>query len=152
MYFFLEMQYFELMLTNTDTALIRLYYEDFGLGPAEIAAALGVSKPVVTSLVEEQGLQAPAEVKLNEDKRKALVERNLDKQMVLEPYYARAEVTVLGKIIDVASSIAPDQIDAVQKLSACARALKDLQSTGVQAKLDNTAEAAGVTVQILNQL
>ena len=140
------------MLTNTDSALIRLYYEDFGLSAAEISAMLEVSKPVVLSLIEERGLVAPAEAKMVEDKRKALVERNLDKQVVLEPYYARAEVTLLGKIIDVANSISTEQIDAVQKLSACARALKDLQSTGVQAKLENSSDAAGVTVQILNQL
>ena len=140
------------MLSNTDTALVRLYYENFGLAPAEIAAALNMSKPIVTSLIEEHQMVAPKEAKLNEDKRKALVERDLDKQMALEPYYARAEVTVLGKIIDLAESISPDQIDATQKLSACSRAIKDLKSTGVQAKLDNAADAAGVTVQILNQL
>lgn len=152
MYFYLESRYHFYMLTNTDTALVRLYYENFGLGAAEIAATLGISKPVVASLITEYEMVAPAEAKLTDDKRKALVERDLDKQITLEPYYARAEVTVLGKIIDLAESISSDQIDATQKLSACARAIKDLKSTGVQAKLDSAADAAGVTVQILNQL
>lgn len=140
------------MLTNTDIALVRLYYENFGLGVEEISAALAQSKPVVSSLISEYNMVAPAEAKLRDDKRKALVERDLDKQLALEPYFIRAEVTILSKIFDVANDVSTDQLDAAQKLSMCSKALKDLKSVSVQAKMDDAAGAAGVTVQILNSL
>lgn len=147
-----EMRYGFIMLSSTDTALVRLYYENFGLSIPEISGALGLSRPIVNSLVEEHQMVAPEVAKLNEDKRAAIAARDLDKQLILEPYYTRAEVVVLAKLTEVALSIDKNDIDAAQRLTACSKALKDLRSVGVQAKLDSQSEAAGVTVQILNQL
>lgn len=140
------------MLTNTDTALVRLYYENFGLSVCEIAPALNLPKPVVEAIIEENGLVAPTEKKLQEDKKAALLARDLDKQLVLSPYYARTEIVLLGKIMDMAESIDPQDPMCAGLLSTCARAWKDLRSSGTQAKLDTTEGQSGVTVQILNQL
>lgn len=140
------------MPTNTENALIRLYYENFGFSEAEIAANLDLRPVVVKSTVKELGLVAPEERKMVEDKKTLLMERDLDKQLVLAPFYARAEVAILTKLFDTAAGINKDDPGAAQQISNCARALKDLKSAGVQAKLEDANAAGGVTVQILNTL
>lgn len=140
------------MPTGTENALIRLYYENFGFSVEEIAANLDLYPAVVRSSIKELKLVAPKERKIAEDKKEQLLERDLDKQLLLTPFYARAEVAILSKLFDTAAGINKDDPGAAQQISQCARALKDLKSIGVQAKLEDTNAAGGVTVQILNQL
>lgn len=140
------------MPTSTENALVRLYYENFGFSVEEIAANLELRPVVVKSLVNELGLVAPKERKIADDKKALLMERDLDKQLILTPFYARAEVAILSKLFDTAASINKDDPGAAQQISNCARALKDLKSAGVQAKLEDANAAGGVTVQILNQM
>jgi len=141
------------MISNTDTALIRLYYENFGFAPNEVASLVGQPIPVVEALIKQRKFQAPAEAKMESDKKEALLEHNLDKQIALEPYYARAEAVLLGKLTDLAETIDPRDPAAPASIAAITKAFKDLRSPDTQAKLNSSAgEAGGVTVQILNQL
>lgn len=140
------------MPTNTENALIRLYYENFGFSVNEIAANLDLRPVVVRSTINELNMVAPEERKVVDDKKALLLERDLDKQLLLAPFMARAEVTILSKLFDTAAGIDANDPGAAQQISNCARALKDLKSAGVQAKLDDANSAGGVTVQILNQL
>lgn len=140
------------MPTNTENALIRLYYENFGFSVNEIAANLDLRPVVVRSTINELKMVAPEERKVVDDKKALLLERDLDKQLLLAPFMARAEVTILSKLFDTAAGIDANDPSAAQQISNCARALKDLKSAGVQAKLDDANSAGGVTVQILNQL
>lgn len=141
------------MITNTDNALIRLYYENFGYSPNEIASLVGHPVPVVEALIKDRGLKTPEVAQLEASKREALLERNLDKQIALEPYYARVEAVLLGKLIDLAEAIDSRDPGSSAELATLTKALKDLKSPDTQAKLNSSAgEAGGVTVQILNQL
>ena len=140
------------MLTGTDKALVKLYYENFGLSNHEIAATLDLPKPVVDSIITTGGLRPADVIKMEEDKRQALVERDLEKQIALAPYYARAEVVILSKIYDMAEAIDSSDDTASTRLAACAKAYKDIKSSATIAKMEDANGAQGVTVQILNNL
>lgn len=146
------MRYVLRMLTQTDTALVRLYYENFGLSEKEIAGSLGLSPVVVASMVKENNLVAPAEKKIADDKRKALTEQDLDKALTLVPFYARTEVTILNKLYEVVMSTDANDPGSAAQISMCARALKDLKAANASAKLDTVDGQQGITVQIMNQL
>lgn len=140
------------LLTGTDVAVVRLYYENFGFSIAEIAANLDKPKVVIEALVKERDMVALVKKKEMDDKSALLLEQDLDKQLTLAPFYARAEITILAKTQDVLTNIDADDMDAPSRISMCARALKDLKAAGFTAKMDNIGQNAGVTVQILNTM
>lgn len=129
------------MLQNSSTALAKLFYENYGMSVTDIATALDMSATIVRSIVEEFGLVRSCKEEENTE---------LAKQRALEPFYAQAEAAILCKINEVASSLEANQADATQRISACARAFKDLKSQYTLDKVD--AKGAGVAVQILNKL
>ncbi len=140
------------MLSSTDIALVRLYYENYGLSCKEIAALVDERPAVIDALVADHNMVEAAQTKLEEDKRSLLVTRDLDKQLTLAPIYARAELVVLHKVFEVADNISPDDPDAHQRLSTCAKALKDLKGCSVQVDIENQAKSDGIKIQILNQI
>lgn len=140
-------------MTNSDIALVRLYYETYGLSEEEIARDLNMSPVVVKSLVSEKQY-VPAVQKMDQDKRAILMERDIDRQLLLAPLYARTEVCLLGKIYDCAQRIDVEEDGdlATKKLADLSKAYSTLKSSAAQWKMDDLAGQQGVAIQILNSL
>ncbi len=139
-------------MTSTDKALVRLYYENFGYGAEEIGSLLAQSPVVIKALITENQLMAPDNAAELKKKNELLLEYDLDKQMALAPFYARAEIMVLHKAHEILDSLSAEDQDAPNRITACARAIKDIRSASLSAKLDDAASGSKITVQIMDTL
>lgn len=138
-------------MTNSEIALVRLYYESYGMEVDEISTALSISPVIISSLVNEKSL-VPAEKKADADKRQMLIESDLDRQLLMAPLYARTEVALLGRVYEVAMNIDPEEENASAKLANVAKAWNSLKNASMQFKADDVSGQQGIAIQILNTL
>lgn len=138
-------------MTNSEVALVRLYYESYGMDTDEISRAVGISKVLVESLVKEKSL-VPAVKKTDVDKRQILIENDLDRQLLLSPLYARTEVAILGKAYEITMGLDPEDENAPAKLANIAKCYNSLKNASVSFKGDDMAAQQGIAIQILNSM
>lgn len=138
-------------MTSSEIALVRLYYETYGMSVEEISSALSMSKVLVNSLVEEKAL-VPAVKPAEVDKKQLLMETDLERQLLMAPLYARTEVALLGKIYDTVMHIDPEEETAAAKIACVAKAWNSLKNASMTFRTEDTQGQQGIAIQILNTL
>jgi len=140
-------------MDESQLTLIRLYYESFGYDEAKIAGLLSVPVTVVKKAAADGNWVLPAIIKPEVETAEEVAKLSMAKRLALLPHYARAEITILEKILLVANEIDVNDPGAPKALADISKSFQALTGGMYTQKIDESAgKGGGIVVQIMNRL